>query len=336
MLELHRLAPAPEAGGNYSAHIDVAAAMTGVSRFLHLREGSWRYSKDESKSLDYSAFTHLLTSDPQPRLSEFQIISNVSAFSRIDYRNLEIETKPAIFVMKRKAAVAQPAPAAAGTQGRTGTSQGLKPIVLWSQKRDKVLLTVELSDARDVRVQFSPKALLLTAHVQGDGKRMDYSLDLNLFREIDPERSEFEVGKRWIKIKMIKEEGGEDKPFWKRLHSEKDLRLPFVRIDWDNWTEDPRFDIWDEEEEGAGDRRNHRRQSQQGQHAGRVRAGAGGKKISQALNRLPEIESMRQRIEKLVLGSKGSPYSDARNPAFFSNVAATVLGLAAFALFFVD
>ena len=53
LAELHRRETAAGV-----VHIDSAVAQAGVSRFLE-RPG-WRYSKDEARDLDETAFTHLL------------------------------------------------------------------------------------------------------------------------------------------------------------------------------------------------------------------------------------------------------------------------------------
>src|SRR5436309_2739421 len=62
-------------------HIDVDAAMTGVSRFGELRN-DWYYSKNEShlSPEDYKLYTHLLTSKPKFHEDSFIIIDVVDGY----------------------------------------------------------------------------------------------------------------------------------------------------------------------------------------------------------------------------------------------------------------
>uniref|UniRef100_A0A7S2RN23 Mannosyltransferase n=1 Tax=Rhizochromulina marina TaxID=1034831 RepID=A0A7S2RN23_9STRA len=96
-----------------SVHIDVAAAMSGVSRFGELRRASgWTYSKDESlvQPEDFSKFDVLVTGDPAPylRLSTFHTIHEEHGYAGLTFRGvkglfelapLEVKTDPKIFVL---------------------------------------------------------------------------------------------------------------------------------------------------------------------------------------------------------------------------------------------
>ena len=68
-------------------HIDVAAAQSGVSRFgerYHDVAQRWQYSKDETRPLDASPYSHLLTESPQLFDAEFVVVDSVLGFSSLD------------------------------------------------------------------------------------------------------------------------------------------------------------------------------------------------------------------------------------------------------------
>jgi len=64
-------------------HIDVAAAMTGVSRFGERMSDQWRYSKEESLK-DFSKFTHLLSENAT--VTGFEVIGSIKGYNGLNLR----------------------------------------------------------------------------------------------------------------------------------------------------------------------------------------------------------------------------------------------------------
>ncbi|KAF0714033.1 Aste57867_4086 [Aphanomyces stellatus] len=85
-------------------HIDVASAMTGVSRFGQ-QYPAWTYLKTEELNTTdaFRPFDYLLTADPShPSKQEFIVLDTIAAFDRVDFGKAAIATKPAIYIMARK------------------------------------------------------------------------------------------------------------------------------------------------------------------------------------------------------------------------------------------
>lgn len=91
--KLHQM----ETGG--SVHIDVAAAMSGISRFLELPDSEWSYSKEENLA-DFSNFDFLISENTTAR--EFQVIWSEPGFDHINFKEFPfIQLAPKIHVLKK-------------------------------------------------------------------------------------------------------------------------------------------------------------------------------------------------------------------------------------------
>eukprot|EP01028_Stygiella_incarcerata_P003402 TRINITY_DN16770_c0_g1_i1.p1 TRINITY_DN16770_c0_g1~~TRINITY_DN16770_c0_g1_i1.p1 ORF type:complete len:649 (-),score=130.99 TRINITY_DN16770_c0_g1_i1:106-1995(-) len=81
-------------------HMDGAATMTGVSRFLELpgRVG-WRYSKNETE-LEFCKYTHLISAETH-RVG-FRLMHQQYGFDRIDMERMMIVQAPKVYVLERE------------------------------------------------------------------------------------------------------------------------------------------------------------------------------------------------------------------------------------------
>ena len=109
--QLHLL----EAGqSNLSVHLDVLTCQTGVSRFTEEHQ-AWQYDKTEDLSTEQlQGFTHLVMEgshkyslDMKPFLETHTFLAEIKSYAGIKLNHshfppLEILTKPAIFILKRK------------------------------------------------------------------------------------------------------------------------------------------------------------------------------------------------------------------------------------------
>ena len=95
--------PNPSPNPNVKVHVGVAAAMTGVSRFLQ-RPSPWSYSKDESLASpeDFQRFTYLLAAAEDAPVAGFESFLVAHGFSRVQLWPPALLTEPKVRVLKRK------------------------------------------------------------------------------------------------------------------------------------------------------------------------------------------------------------------------------------------
>jgi len=111
---MHNLHLLEDSNSPVKVHLDVFACQTGVSRFTQINSG-WIYDKSENVSTEsMSSFSHILlpghhkyTLQLKPFLQTHEFVSEIEAFSQIklDYSTfppVQVETKPAIFILRRK------------------------------------------------------------------------------------------------------------------------------------------------------------------------------------------------------------------------------------------
>ena len=116
------------------------------------------------------------------------------------------------------------------------------PSTKWAQRLDKVYLTIELPDAKDVKLNLRPDGHFnFSAKAPADG--MQYELDLELFDAVSVEESQAAVAPRAICYLVKKAEA----KWWPRLLKKEGRPPVFLKVDWDKWQDE------DDEDAGFGD-----------------------------------------------------------------------------------
>ncbi|GAB4836176.1 hypothetical protein Ancab_001089 [Ancistrocladus abbreviatus] len=105
------------------------------------------------------------------------------------------------------------------------------PAVKWAQRSDKVFITIELPDAKDVKLKLEPEGKFIFSATK-DG--IPYEVDFELFDKIDVEESKHNIGLRSIVYAIKKAE----KKWWSRLLKQEGKAPAFVKVDWDKWVDE--------------------------------------------------------------------------------------------------
>ncbi|KAJ4976861.1 hypothetical protein NE237_001967 [Protea cynaroides] len=113
------------------------------------------------------------------------------------------------------------------------------PTVKWAQRSDKIYLTVELPDAKDVKVKLEPEGRFIFSATKDS---MPYEVDIELYDKINVEESKVSIGVRNI-VYVIKKA---EKKWWGKLVKQEGKPPVFLKVDWDKWVDE------DEENEKAG------------------------------------------------------------------------------------
>merc|ERR1719416_102195 len=113
------------------------------------------------------------------------------------------------------------------------------PALKWAQRKDKVMITIDVPDIKKHDINLTPEGKL-TVTAETDNK--SYALDLDLNQEIDKEASAWNVKGRNILLNIVKKDA--EGEYWPRLTKEK-TRNSKIQTDWSKWVDED-----EEDEEG--------------------------------------------------------------------------------------
>ncbi|XP_020106350.1 uncharacterized protein OsI_027940-like [Ananas comosus] len=107
------------------------------------------------------------------------------------------------------------------------------PEVKWAQRIDKVYITVQLPDAKDVKVNLEPDGIFTFSGTAGSGNNL-YELKMDLFDKVNVEASKINTGVRSIFCVLEKAEKG----WWKKLLRGDQKTPHYIKVDWDKWVDE--------------------------------------------------------------------------------------------------
>ncbi|KAG6497202.1 hypothetical protein ZIOFF_045092 [Zingiber officinale] len=107
------------------------------------------------------------------------------------------------------------------------------PSTKWAQKSDTVYITIELPDAKDVKLTLQPEGRFYFSATSG-AENIPYELDLELLDKVDVDESKTAVGLRTICYLIKKAE----KKWWSRLLKQEGKPPVYLKVDWDKWIDE--------------------------------------------------------------------------------------------------
>jgi hypothetical protein len=116
------------------------------------------------------------------------------------------------------------------------------PTVLWSQRKDKIFLTIDVQDAKEPKVEVKNAeghgTLVFSGKAGSDSSL--YELTLNFLKEVDADNSKINITPRNVVLVVAKPEG--DIEHWPRLTKEPGKQHTHIKVDWDKWVDEDEED----------------------------------------------------------------------------------------------
>ncbi|XAR48621.1 hypothetical protein NMG60_11031500 [Bertholletia excelsa] len=107
------------------------------------------------------------------------------------------------------------------------------PTVKWAQRSDKLFVTIELPDAKDVKLKLEPEGKFFFSANSG-ADNTPYEIDMDLYDKVDVNESKANVGLRNICYLIKKAES----KWWSRLLKQEGKPPVFLKVDWDKWVDE--------------------------------------------------------------------------------------------------
>ncbi|KAH9601554.1 CS domain [Trypanosoma melophagium] len=119
----------------------------------------------------------------------------------------------------------------------------------WAERKDKLYITLQVSGATDVNINFTEKTIGITGKgiTPKSSEPHDLKDEITLLKEIVPEKSTFKVLGVAIQVCAVKKEEG----YWNKLVDQPTSRTAnWLSVDWNLWKDE---DEEDEVPAGFGD-----------------------------------------------------------------------------------
>ncbi len=115
----------------------------------------------------------------------------------------------------------------------TVPSSTLHPTILWAQRSDKLLLTIEVWEVCDEAFTFTPTSMSFQG--KNAETKQCYAVEIEFFGSIVPDNVEKHVGQRAITLVVPKE--NVEAPFWPRL-TKSSSKFHFIKTDFSKWVDE--------------------------------------------------------------------------------------------------
>ena len=116
------------------------------------------------------------------------------------------------------------------------------PTIKWAERKDRLFVTIILNDVKSPKIEITSENHLTFS---GESNNKQYSLDIELFGEVDRENSKWVTATRNIFLNIKKKTSG---PYWNYLNKDK-KKYNFITVDWNYYIDE---DEEDEKNSGMG------------------------------------------------------------------------------------
>eukprot|EP00745_Piridium_sociabile_P043932 TRINITY_DN90799_c0_g1_i1.p1 TRINITY_DN90799_c0_g1~~TRINITY_DN90799_c0_g1_i1.p1 ORF type:complete len:174 (+),score=42.94 TRINITY_DN90799_c0_g1_i1:46-567(+) len=131
---------------------------------------------------------------------------------------------------------------AASTKNGSGDSSVHAPPLMWAQRRDKVWITVVLENCKSPTHELKGQTFYFSG--KGGTENVTHEVKLELYGEIDPEKSKCHLSDRQAFFTIMKKDPTAS--YWPRLTKEQ-KKLHYLKTDFNRWIDEDESE--DEEKE---------------------------------------------------------------------------------------
>lgn len=122
---------------------------------------------------------------------------------------------------------------AASTKTGSGDPGALPPVLEWAQRKDRVWITAVLENCPKPVYELKGNTFYFKG--KGGTENLEHEVTLELFGEIDPEKSTTQSNERHTLFTLMKKD--QNGPFWPRLTKDK-KKYHFIKTDFNRWQDE--------------------------------------------------------------------------------------------------
>ncbi|XP_005098826.2 co-chaperone protein daf-41 isoform X2 [Aplysia californica] len=117
------------------------------------------------------------------------------------------------------------------------------PAVVWAQRKDKILLTIQLENCSNPTIDIKDSSLYFKG--KGGTGNVDHEVLMEFNKEIDPQACKHQATGREIIFVLMKKE--ESHGFWPRLLKDS-KKVHYLKTDFDKWRDEDDSDVEEQED----------------------------------------------------------------------------------------
>lgn len=121
-----------------------------------------------------------------------------------------------------------------------------KPMVRWAQSKERLFLTLELTDVQYPAVELTSTRLVFQGFGRGARGEQQYHVDINFYKPVDITASNHKVLDRYVEFSIAKQAGQHE--FWPRLIVDEQ-KPAWLKVNFDRWQSEDASESEKEEEE---------------------------------------------------------------------------------------